>query len=99
MHNPFLNKKYETPYETIPFEHIAFEHIEPALLEGMKRELADHERVVTNPETPTFDNTLIDHDADHTLSKAQEVMGTYLSVNTDDAVEELAERMQPLLSE
>ena len=57
--NPFFNKTYDTPLESVPFDKICFEHYEQAMLEGMKRDDQDIERITNNPEQPTFENTVI----------------------------------------
>ncbi len=96
--NPFLNKKFGTPFETVPFNQITFEDYEPAILEGMKRDDADIERITSNPESPTFENTIIPK-GDRTLSRVCNVFFNLLSACTDDRMDELAQRMSPLLSE
>lgn len=98
MNNPFLEKKYNTPFETVPFDKIRFEHYEEAMREGMKRDDEDIERLVNNPEPASFDNTIIPK-GDRTLSKVSNVFFNLLSADTNDQMDELAQKMSPILTE
>ena len=98
MDNPFLDKKYNTPFETVPFDKICFEHYEEAMREGMKRDDDDIERIVSNPEPASFENTIIPK-GDRTLSKVSSVFFNLLSADTNDQMDELAQKMSPILTE
>lgn len=98
MDNPFLEKKYNTPFETVPFDKIRFEHYEEAMREGMKRDDEDIDRLVNNPEPASFDNTIIPK-GDRTLSKVSNVFFNLLSADTNDQMDELAQKMSPILTE
>ncbi len=95
--NVFLDK-YKTPYETVPFNEIKFEDYEEAMMEGMRREDEDLQRLINNPEEPTFENT-IDVDDDKTLNRVTTAFFNLLSADTNDAMDELAQKMSPLLTE
>ena len=95
--NVFLDK-YNTPYETVPFDRIRFEDYEEAMLEGMRREDADLQRMLDNPEPPTFGNT-IDTQDDRTLERVTTTFFNLLSADTSDEMDALAQKMQPLLTE
>ena len=95
--NVFL-EPYKTPYETVPFNEIKFEDYEEAMLEGMRRENEQLEQMLSNPEEPTFENT-IDIDDDRTLSRVTNTFFNLLSADTNDEMDELAQKMQPLLTE
>lgn len=96
--NPFLNKRFDTPLESVPFDKIRFEHYEEAMLEGMKRDDADIERITNNPEEPTFENTIIPK-GDRTLTRVSNVFFNLISANTNDEMDELAQKMSPILTE
>ena len=98
MDNPFLNKTYGTLFDTVPFDQIRFEHYEEAMMEGMKRDIADIERITKNPEPPTFENTIIPK-GDRTLSKVTTTFFNLISANTNDEMDALAQKMTPLLTE
>lgn len=95
--NVFLNK-YKTPYETVPFHEIRFEDFEEAMIEGMRREDADLQRLIDNPESPTFQNTVDSH-GDRTLERVTATFFNLLSAHTNDDMDGLAQKMQPLLTE
>lgn len=96
--NPFLKSTYDTPHETVPFHLIAVEHYEEAFREGMRLEDEAIEQIVTNPETPTFANTIAPR-TDDLLQRVSGVFFNLLNAHTNDAMDELAQKMSPLLTE
>ncbi|MCF0208569.1 MAG: peptidase M3, partial [Bacteroidaceae bacterium] len=101
--NPFF-KPFNTVHNTFPFNEIKFEHYEEAFMEGMRREKERLERIINNPETPTFWNTIViveeeEDDYYDLLDNVESVFGNLMSADTNDEMEELAERMQPLLTQ
>lgn len=103
MTNPFF-EKYTTPHETAPFTDIRLEHYEPAFIEGIRRDKEDIERIINNPEPPTFDNTIINNDREDEegyydlLDKVSTVFFNLLSSETSDEMEALAQKVQPMLT-
>ena len=103
MNNPFFNK-YDTPHETIPFDKIKMEHYEEAFIEGIKREDEEIEKIINNPETPTFENTIIykdetkDDEYYDLLSKVSSAFFNLLSAETNDEMDALAQKIQPMLA-
>lgn len=99
--NPFFNK-YTTPHETAPFDKIRLEHFEPAFLEGIKRDDELIDRIINNPEPPTFDNTILNPDDEEEyyslLDKVSTVFFNLMSAESNDDMEALAQKMQPLLA-
>jgi len=100
--NPFF-LPYKTPHETPPFDQIRNEDFEEAILEGIKREDEQIERIVNNPEPPTFDNTIIfvDDDKDNyydLLDRATTVFYNLLSAETNDDLDALAQRLSPIIT-
>ncbi|MGP1467705.1 MAG: peptidase M3, partial [Porphyromonadaceae bacterium] len=61
--NPFF-LKYNTPHETAPFNEIRLEDYEEAFVEGIRRDNEQLDKIINNPDKPTFDNTLISKDED-----------------------------------
>ena len=59
--NPFF-LPYGTPHDTAPFDRIRLEDYEEAMLEGIRRDNEQIEKLINNPEKPTFDNTIISVD-------------------------------------
>ena len=100
--NPFF-VPYGTPHDTIPFDRIQLSDFEEAFLEGIRREDEQIDRIVNNPERPTFDNTLIDSKNDidgyyDLLDRVSTVFFNLLSAESNDEMEALAQKMQPLLT-
>ena len=97
--NPFL-EPYNTPHGTTPFDRIEEQDFEPALEEGMRREDAEIEAIVSNADEPTFENTVLalEHSGE-LLARVETVMGNLLSACTSDYLEALAQKMAPRLSE
>ena len=56
--NPFF-EPYNTPHDTVPFSRIRIEDYEEAFLEGIRRDDEEIEKLVNDPETPTFENTIV----------------------------------------
>lgn len=102
MTNPFL-EKYTTLHETDPFDKIKMEHYEEAFMEGIRRDKEYFEKIINNPEPPTFDNTILDPDDDEeeyydVLNKVSTVFFNLLSAETNDEMDALAQKLQPILT-
>lgn len=98
--NILLQTEFHTPHQTFPFELISNADIEEAILEGIKIEEAEIEEIVRQTATPTFENTLLPlSKTGVVLENATTLMYNQLSARTSDELEELAERMSPILSE
>ena len=97
--NPFLNE-YGTPHGTTPFDRIKLTDYEPAIREGMKQEDEDIERIIGNPEAPTFDNTIVALErAGELLDRVTTVFFNLISAETCDELDSIAERLMPELTE
>ena len=95
--NPFF-EPYNTVHDTVPFDRIRTEDFEEAFVEGMKREKEEIDKIVNNPEEPTFDNTIIYVDTakgEHyydLLDRVSNVFSCLLSAETNDELDELAQK-------
>ncbi len=98
MENPFFSKRYNTPHEVPPFDQIKFEHYEPAMMEGMRLETEAIEALCNNPEEPTFENTIMPKTGEM-LENVTSVFFNLLSACNTPEMEELSQKMAPLLSE
>lgn len=96
--NIFLNSSYGTPHETVPFQKIRIEDYEEAVMEGMRQEDEAIQRIIDNPEEPTFENTLLPR-TDELLSRVTAVFYNQLSAHTSDEMDRLADKLSPLLTE
>ena len=102
--NPFF-QSYGTPHDTAPFDRIRLEDYEEAMLEGIRRDNEQIEKIINNPEKPTFDNTIISVDDEKDgegyydlLSRVTTVFFNLLSAETTDEMDELAQKMSPILT-
>lgn len=97
--NPFF-EEYATPHGTVPFHLIKTEHYAPAIYEGIRRQNAEIDAIIDNPETPTFENTIIPYEkSGELLSRVGTVFDNLLSAETNDELQELAREIMPLMSE
>ena len=100
--NPFF-EQYNTPHDTVPFEKIRLEDFEEAFMEGIRRDDEQIEKTINNPDKPTFDNTIINVDEDKDgyydlLSRVSTVFFNLLSAETNDEMDALAQKLQPILT-
>ena len=101
--NPFF-EQYNTPHHTAPFNEIRLEHYEEAFLEGIKREDEELEKLLNNPDKPTFENTIIFKDNERgehyydLLNRVSNVFFNLLSAETNDEMDALAQKMSPILT-
>lgn len=100
--NPFF-EPYGTPHDTVPFDRIRLEDFEEAFMEGIRRDDEQIEKTINNPEKPSFDNTIISVDDDKDgyydlLSRVSTVFFNLLSAETNDEMDALAQKLQPVLT-
>ncbi len=96
--NPFF-APYSTPFNVPPFHLIKNEHFLPAIEEGIKREEAEIEAIVNNPDSPTFENTIaaLDH-AGIFLDEVTSVFSSLQSAHTNKELQALARKTAPMLA-
>jgi len=75
------------------------------MLEGIRRDDEQIEKLINNPEKPTFDNTIISVDDEKDgegyydlLSRVSTVFFNLLSAETNDEMDALAQKMSPILT-
>ena len=102
--NPFF-LDYDTPHGTVPFDRIRFEDYEEAFMEGIRRDKEEIEKTVNDPEEPTFENTIVRVDTskgEHyydLLDRVSKVFSNMLNAETNDALDDLAQKMSPILTQ
>ena len=101
--NPFF-LPYGTPHDTPPFDRIRLEDYEEAFMEGIRRDNEQVDKTINNPAKPTFDNTIINKDDDtegyyDLLDRVSTVFFNLLSAETNDEMDALAQKMQPILTQ
>jgi len=96
--NPFFNK-WETPFEVPPFEKIKTVHYMPAYLKGFEEQKSEIKEIITNPDEPTFDNTIkaLEYSGE-LLTKVSRVFGGLNSANTNDSLQAISMEVAPLMS-
>lgn len=98
-HNPFF-ETYSTPHGTFPFNKIKTEDYGPAIREGIRRQNAEIEAILHNPEVPTFNNTILPYEkSGELLHNVNTIFDNLLSAETNDGLQELAKEIMPLMSE
>lgn len=97
--NPFFSA-YKTPYDTPPFNKIKNEHYEPAIEKGIAEHQAEINKIVMIRAVPTFENTIVPlEESGKLLSRVTSVFFNLLSSESNDEMMEIAQRIQPKLSE
>lgn len=97
--NPFF-ETYSTPHGTTPFDKIKTGDYMPAIHEGIRRQNAEIDVIVHNPEVPTFSNTVLPYEkSGELLHNVNTVFGNLLSAETNDELQELAKEIMPMMSE
>ena len=97
--NPFFTE-FDTPYGVPPFDKIKTEHYMPAFIEGMRQDSLEIEAIANNPEPPTFANTIeaLEYSG-AMLDRVSDVFFNLYSADTDKDMDEIAEKVSPLLSD
>ena len=101
--NPFM-ELYGTLHNTVPFNKISFDDYEEAFMEGMRRDNEAIDKIINNPEEPTFDNTIAVEDnskGEHyydLLDRVSNVFSCLMSAETNERMEALAQKLSPILT-
>ena len=101
--NPFF-EPYNTPHNTAPFHRIQLGDYEEAFMEGIRRDDEATDKIVNDPAEPTFENTIARVDTDKgehyydLLSRVSNVFSCMMSAETCDEMEELAQKLSPILT-
>lgn len=96
--NPFAAPS-ELPYALPPFDRIADEHYLPAFEAGLAEQTAEVDAIASNPEPPTFENTVVALELSGRL--LSRVGGTFFNLAGSDNNETIAgvqETIAPLLA-
>jgi len=97
--NPLL-AEWTGPYGGIPpFERVQVAHFKPALEAGMAEQLAEIERIATNREAPTFENTLAALErAGSTLDRVSAIYGVWSSTMNGAEFQAVEREMAPRMA-
>ncbi|MCU1471143.1 MAG: hypothetical protein JWQ39_2292 [Glaciihabitans sp.] len=98
MTNPFFAPS-TLPYGLPPFAEISDADYRPAFDRGLEEHLAEIAAVAANPETPTFENTMIPLErGGQTLERVANVFFNKSSSDSNDFTNQLEEDIAPLLA-
>jgi peptidyl-dipeptidase Dcp len=96
--NPFFSE-YTTPFQVPPFNEINDEHYLPAFEKGIAMHKEEIEEIINNPVEPDFENTIAALDrSGEQLRKVQYVFNCNTSSNTNEQLQEIAQKVAPLES-
>lgn len=96
--NPFM-KPFDTPYGIPPFEEIQISDYEPAFDAGIKEAQASIDSIVSNPEAPTFENTILPLDClSPTLERVSSVLFALTEADFSPELTEVSEKLLPRYS-
>jgi len=96
--NPLLTP-WTTPFGVPPFAQIKPSHFVPAIKEGIAQQRRDVEAIATNPQAPTFANTIEAlENTGELLNKVNPVFSNLQSSNTTAELQAINREIAPLLS-
>ena len=97
--NPFLTDS-KAPFGAPEFDKIQNEHYLPAFEQGIAEAKAEIDAIVANTEEPTFENTIeAMENSGRTLNKVAGVFYNLMEANTNDQMQEIAEKVAPMMTE
>ncbi len=97
--NPFLSQ-WDTPYGIPPFEQIHTSDYVPAVKAGIKQQREQIEAIVSNPDTPTFENTIAPLElSGDILSKVQGVLYNISESDQTPELDAVLEQVIPMFSD
>ena len=97
--NPLL-KDFSTPFHTAPFSKLKNEHFLPAFKQAISDAKSDIDYIVSNPEVPTFKNTIEALEfAGQQLERISAIFFNLNSAETNDEIQKIAQEVSPLLAE
>ena len=96
--NPF-RQEWDTPYGVPPFAEIEDAHYMPATKKAILELRADIDAIVSNPEEPDFENTIVGVDtAGASLNRVLGVFSNITNTDTNDTLSELEAEIWPMLT-
>lgn len=94
--NPLL-ETWQAPYGLPPFDRIRPEHFLPAIQEAMKRELAEVDKIASQPAEPTFANTFEELERAGELSeRIDNAFNSLTASNTNKELQAIEREVAPM---
>ena len=99
MKNPLLTES-SAPFGAPEFDKIEDAHYLPAFEAAIAEAKAEIDAIVANPDEPTFENTIEAMEySGETLDRVAGIFYNLMEANTNDALQETAEQISPMLTE
>ena len=96
--NPFTSES-KLPFQTADFSKIKNSDFKPALLEGMKQQLAEINKIADNNDSATFENTFVAMEKSGALlRRVNGVFALLSAANTNPDLQKISEEMAPKLA-
>jgi peptidyl-dipeptidase Dcp len=96
--NPFF-EEWTTPSGSPPFDTIHEDHYLPAYEEGIRQHMEEINAIISNPEPPDFENTIVAYDqAGALLRRITPVFGGLRSAETNPRLQAIARETTPMLT-
>jgi len=96
--NPFYEPS-PLPFQAPQFNRIKDSDFEPAIDEGMKRQMAEIEQIANNPAPPTFENTIVAMEkTGQMLNRVEQVFQALNGADTNDALQKIDQTEAPRLA-
>ena len=96
--NPLLQPS-ALPFQAPAFDKIKDSDFRPAILEGMKRHLAEIDSIANSTEAPTFENTIVAMEkSGKDLSRASGIFYNLTGSATNDSLQAIKEALAPKLA-
>jgi len=95
-----LTQNFETKHNTALFSQIKLDNYKPAFEEAIAKAKTEIDAIITNPETPTFENTIEALDfSGEALDRLSSIFFNLNSAETCDEMQKIAQEVSPLLTE
>ncbi|MBA2249617.1 MAG: peptidyl-dipeptidase Dcp [Chitinophagaceae bacterium] len=96
--NPFYSES-KLSYQAPAFDKIKNGDFKPALVEGMRVQLQEIEKIANNSKPPTVDNTLVAMEKSGVLlERVRNIFNLYKDGNTNDELQKVSEEIAPKLA-
>ena len=96
--NPLFEKS-SLPFEAPNFDSIEISHFRDAFDEGIRIQLEEMEAIASNPEEPSFENTIVAMErSGELLQRTSQVFFNLTSAHTNSEIQEIQAEMAPRLA-
>ena len=97
--NIFL-QEWDTPYGTAPFSKISVADYLPAFKAGLEEQKANIQKIIDNPDAPTFENTILAYEkASPILDKVEGVFFNLAESDSTPEMQAVEEEVTPMLTD